>query len=114
MIPTPGDWRRAHSHHLVMDSAQPTVLNDTAAGRFELTVDGQTAFLTYTIAGDRIRMIHTEVPPGLQGHGYANQLARAALDFARREKLRVVPLCPFVRSYIQRHPEDASLVTPGA
>jgi predicted GNAT family acetyltransferase len=67
----------------------------------------------YSERGGVIDMRHTEVPAALEGRGVANELARAALDYAREKKLRVIPTCPFVRSYIRRHPQYADL-TKGA
>jgi predicted GNAT family acetyltransferase len=53
---------------------------------------------------------HTEVEAGYEGKGVGSQLARAALDDARTRGLGVVPLCPFIRGWIDRHPDYADLV----
>ena len=87
------------------------VQDDRAAGRFELHVDGQVAFLTYRRSGGNISLDHTEVPESLRGRGIADRLARAALESARSEGLAVVPVCPFVKAYIRRHPEYRSMVS---
>jgi predicted GNAT family acetyltransferase len=79
--------------------------------RFELVVDGLTAFAAYQRDGNVIVFTHTEVPPELQGRGVGSALARGALDAARAEGAEVVPLCPFIASYIRRHPEYLDLVT---
>ncbi len=55
---------------------------------------------------------HTEVPEALEGHGIAAKLAHTALEHARAQRLTVVPLCPFVASYIRRHAEYQGLVHP--
>jgi len=55
-------------------------------------------------------LVHTEVPESAEGKGVGSALARAALDHARREDLSVVPRCPFMASYIRRHPEYGDLV----
>ena len=68
----------------------------------------------YDRDGDRIVFTHTLVPASLEGRGIASVLARTALDDARSRHLRVVPLCPFVRDYIERHPEYQELVTAHA
>ena|SRR5438552_12818345 len=91
-----------------------TVVNNEAAQRFEVHVDGLLSQLTYQRRGDRIVFLHTEVPAALEGRGIASDLARTALDDARARQLRVVPLCPFVRGYIERHPEYQALVTSHA
>ncbi len=92
---------------------EPAVTNNAAARRFELHVSGHTAFLDYVVSEGLIHLVHTEVPPALEGRGFGGQLARAGLEFARRENLKVVPDCAFVRGYIARHPEYAPLVDGG-
>jgi predicted GNAT family acetyltransferase len=86
------------------------VSHNPAAGLFEIRTEAGTAQLSYAHAGEDLELIHTEVPPALEGKGYGSALARAALDYARRERIRVIPSCPFVADYIARHPEDAALV----
>jgi len=95
-----------------MPDPAPAVVNNTAASRFELGTEGHTAFLEYAVAGKRIRLIHTEVPAALRGRRYAEVLARAGLDYARANDLRVVPFCPFVRAFLQRHKEYESTLDP--
>ena len=75
--------------------------------RFETVVDDQVAFLTYRERGDRIVLVHTEVPQALEGRGIGGEIVRAALQWAREHDLVVVPQCPFVQSYLERHPEEA-------
>lgn len=90
----------------------PEVANNPAAGRFEILTDQGAAILTYRRRGDDLDLMHTEVPRALEGRGYAAALATAALDHARREGIRIIPSCPYVKSYLQRHPEYADLVAP--
>jgi predicted GNAT family acetyltransferase len=66
--------------------------------------------LSYHLTGDVLRLIHTEVPPEHGGHGYAATLTRGALDDARSRDLTIRPDCPYVASYIEKHPEYADLV----
>jgi len=86
------------------------VVNDVAERRFEVSDGREIASLQYALRSGRLYLIHTEVPKALEGRGYGSALARTALEYARREKLQVVPSCPFVRAYLRRHPEYASLV----
>jgi len=88
------------------------VIHNEAAQRFELLVDGARALLTYRRFPDRILLVHTEVPQPFESHGIAARLSRFALDFARANRLRVVPLCAYVSSFIQKHPEYQDLVAP--
>ena len=94
------------------DISAESVRNNKEAGRFEIEVDGQLGVSNYTMRGDTIYFTHTEVPEALEGRGIGNILARVALDYARANRLRVVPRCKFIASFIKRHPEYQDLVTP--
>ncbi len=87
------------------------VVNNEAEGRFQAEVEGGLAFLQYVNSESRIVFTHTEVPPELEGKGLGSKLVKAALEHARSEKIKVVPQCPFVASYIREHPEYESLVS---
>ena len=79
--------------------------------RYELRSGDQlVGFIDYRLHGDVIRLIHTEVPEAFGGQGHAATLARSALDDARSRGLTVRPDCPYVASYIKKHPEYADLV----
>lgn len=86
------------------------VVDNPAAHRLEIHDGGHIAFLTYRMKGDAIEYLHSETPPELQGHGYATTLAKFALDREKASGRKVIPTCPFVRAYIKRHPEYASVV----
>lgn len=81
------------------------IRNNTAKDRYELDVDGHVAAAYYTLTGNVITFIHTEVPKELEGRGIGSKLVRGALEQVRARGLKVVPRCPFVKSYIERHPE---------
>ena len=81
------------------------VRHNLAGGQFEIVVEDQTAVLQYRRSGESIQLLHTEVPEPLRGRGLANQLVRAALDYAHFNQLKVVPVCPFVKVYLEKHPE---------
>jgi predicted GNAT family acetyltransferase len=78
--------------------------------RFELEEDGATAFAAYRLEGPDIIFYHTMVPEALSGRGIGSRLVRGALDAVRKKGLKVVPLCPFVRAYIEKHPEVQDLL----
>jgi uncharacterized protein len=80
------------------------VIDNTAEQRFELPVDGHTAFLKYQRANGALTLIHTEVPEELRGRHLGEQLVRAALAAGQTEGLRIVAVCPFVRAYLRKHP----------
>ena len=89
------------------------VTHNEQARQFEATVRGLHAFLTYRQTPDRMILLHTEVPAPLEGQGLAARLTRAALDFARAHRLRVVPLCPYVADFLRRHSEYHDLLSAG-
>ena len=85
--------------------------NDAEQNRYVLEDDGRdVAFTEYTERHDRLLFPHTEVDPGYSGQGLGGQLIKQALDDVRARGLLMVPLCPFVRGYIERHAEYADLV----
>ncbi|HEY2576668.1 MAG TPA: GNAT family N-acetyltransferase [Streptosporangiaceae bacterium] len=87
------------------------VTDNQAASRFELTVDGQLAELRYRRNGKRLVLVHTEVPPELEGRGLGGALVAAAIERAAREGLTVVPLCPFARDWLARHADATATLT---
>jgi predicted GNAT family acetyltransferase len=86
------------------------IINNKADHRYELAVDGHLAATYYEIADGVITFIHTEVPPELGGKGIGSKLIKGALDQVRADGLKVIAQCPFVRSYIDKHPEYANLL----
>ena len=68
---------------------------------------------TLLLVGEKIIIEHTEVPVELEGKGIAGRIVRTALDYARAQKLKVMPLCPFTAGFIHRHPEYQDLVLEG-
>jgi predicted GNAT family acetyltransferase len=87
------------------------VADNPEAARFEVRVDGTLAgFSEYVLKGGTIILSHTEIKPEFEGRGLGSRLARKALDESRDAGLRVIPRCPFIAAYIERHPEYAELV----
>jgi len=87
--------------------------NNEARHRFEAYVDGELAgYAVYRLhGGDVIEFVHTEVDDVFEGLGVGSTLARDALDDVRRDGTRrVVATCPFIRDWIERHPEYRSLL----
>ena len=97
-----------------IDTGKLNVRHNEALRRFEVEYEGRLSELTYERRDGAIRYLHTGVPRELEGHGIAGRLAEAALEYARAEGLRVVPLCPYVRRYVQDHPEFADLTRPAS
>lgn len=81
--------------------------------RFEIRLDGEKAgLIDYRLADGAIELVHTEIDPEHQGEGLASVLVQGALEHIRAgEGLRLVPLCPYVKKWLQRHPEYEDLTT---
>jgi len=90
----------------------PVVEHNPTLHRYEATIDGHLAIAEYELAGDRVILTHTFVPPELRGRGVAEALVRTALDTARAGGRRVVPQCSYVARFIARHSEYQSLLAP--
>jgi uncharacterized protein len=88
------------------------VSNNPAQHRFELEVDGHVAAAHYELSDGVITFEHTEVPSELGGKGIGSRLVKGALDQVRADGLMVVAQCPFVRSWIEKHPDYAGLLKP--
>ena len=86
------------------------VRNNTELNRFELDVDGHTAFVYYRMEPGIITLVHTEVPPELGGRGVGSTLVRGVLEAVRALGLKVVPRCPFVSAFMGKHPEFNDLL----
>ena len=86
------------------------VRDNAKLGRFELDADGHIAFSEYKRADGVLTIRHTEVPKQLEGRGIGSALIRGVLDAARADGLKVKPLCPFAKAYIERHPDYADLL----
>jgi predicted GNAT family acetyltransferase len=79
--------------------------------RYELWIDDvRVGLTTYTLTPGEITYLHTEIDPQYRGRGWAEWLAAAVLDDARRRHLVVHPQCPFIHAYVGRHPEYEDLV----
>ena len=96
---------------------ETVVAHDAAQHRFRIALEGQEAFLSYRFtppqAGQAgtMDLYHTFVPEAFRGRGFAEQLCRAAFDYAKVQGLTVIPSCPYISgAYLKRHPEYAPLV----
>ena len=86
------------------------VRDNPARHRFELEADGHLAIAVDSLAPGVVPFIHTEVPDALAGRGIGSRLAKGALAQVRDRGLKVVPRCPFIRGYIEKHPEWQDLL----
>ena len=84
------------------------VTHNEEKGQFEIGTGHEKSFLQYQRTPHSIRLMHTEVPEPLRGRGLGTQLIRAALAFANFNQLKVIPVCPAVKRYLEKHPEEAA------
>jgi predicted GNAT family acetyltransferase len=88
------------------DSAEIVVQDNPGERRYELLVEGDVVGeIVYAQKGDVVTLLHTEVSPAVEGQGFGARLVAGALDDIRARGLQVVPICPFVRAYMRRHPD---------
>jgi predicted GNAT family acetyltransferase len=91
--------------------SDPVIVTDnTDRSRLEIHADGEMAELVYRTRPSRLVLIHTEVPDSLGGRGLGGQLVLGAIGKATQQGLTIVPLCPFARSWLERHPDEAARV----
>lgn len=90
---------------------EPTrrVRDNTAMNRYELAVDGATAFASYRRTATTDTIFHTETPPALRGRGIGGELVKGALELIRADGRKVIAGCSFVADYLDKHPENADL-----
>ena len=91
--------------------ADVVVADHPEHGAFEITVDGQLAgYAAYHPVGGNLDFTHTEIDDAFEGQGLGSELIKAALDTTRERGKGVLPHCPFVKSYLERHPDYQDLV----
>lgn len=82
-----------------------SVVNNQEKQRYELEIDGHTAFADYRRENDILTLTHVEAPPALRGTGAAGRLMEGIMQSVRQEKLKVIPLCSYAAAWLQRHPQ---------
>ncbi len=94
------------------DDASPEVRDNPERSRFEIRVgDDLAGMLLYQDGRDDVlQLVHTEIHPRFEGHGLASTLIRSVLDTERERGQQILPVCPFVKAYLQKHPDYVDLV----
>jgi predicted GNAT family acetyltransferase len=89
-----------------------TEITDNAGkNRYEIRLDGDLAgFVEYETGENTVVLVHTEVDSAFEGKGVGSSLARGALDDIRGKGRSVVPVCPFIKKWIEKHPDYQDLV----
>lgn len=85
------------------------VIHDKNNRRFVINIEGEESFVEYSLYDKVIDLYHTYTPPKLRGKGLAEKVVRAALEFAKEKKLKVIPSCSYVALFLRRYPEYSEL-----
>jgi predicted GNAT family acetyltransferase len=95
----------------INNAGSPQEVHDNPElSRYEIRVGDEIGFLEYSRQPWGMTLVHTEVPKELEGHGLAGKLVKHAMDDARLKDDRVIPLCPYVRTWLERHPDYSDLM----
>lgn len=87
-------------------------VNDTLK-QFELHAEGEVAYLEYFFEGNKIFLTHTESPQPIRGKGYAKELVKRSLEYAKRHNYIVVPACSYVADYVNNNPGWSDILSEG-
>ena len=92
--------------------SEPTIVNNADRSRYEILVDGIVAgFTEYEPAGDGVLdFVHTEIDDAYEGQGLGGRLARGAMDDVRAGGSKVIATCPFIKGWIEKHPDYQDLL----
>ena len=97
-----------------MDYQGQILQDNTELHRFELHVDGHTAFIEYKLVRGLLFFLHTEVPLVIRKKGVASATVQKAFQYAEDNNYKIVPICAFVQDFLKKHKEYTGLVAPGA
>ncbi len=89
-----------------------TILDNQQNQQFEIFIDDDRAWLEYRIKDNALYLMHTEVPENMAGKGVASALAAHAFNYARAHHMKIKAYCPFVVTWLKKHPEQIDIVIP--
>lgn len=91
------------------NTTESRVIDNGGANRYELWVgDDRVGFAAYRREPGRVVLTHTVIDPAKEGHGYGSTLARGVIDDAVSRGETIVPRCPFIRAWLEKHPDAAT------
>jgi len=94
-----------------IDIEKLDVIHNAAQKRFEIWIEGQLSKLDYIEDDNTSVMTHVGVYPEHRAQGVAGKLTQVALEYAKEKSLRVIPMCPYVATYIRRNPQYIELTS---
>jgi predicted GNAT family acetyltransferase len=109
--PATWTWEVAASASPDASSAEVVVRDNPDRGRYEAHAGSALAgFAEYHVQPGVVTVLHTEVDPAFEGQGVGSELVRRMVEDIRDRDSKVLPICPFARAFLQRHPEYANVV----
>ena len=96
-----------------MSKVQLDIRKNESKKQYEAEFEGHTVFISYIEARGKTFLTHTEVPTALEGRGVGSSLVAGVLQILEEEGTKLFPLCPFVASWLRRHPEKQSILAEG-
>lgn len=101
-------------YNTTMERENYELIDNSPENRYEFRIGEEIAKIEYIkTKNNEIYLTHTEVPVSLEGRGIGSQLIEKTLQNIELQELRLVPLCPFVAGYIQKHPDWRRIVMRG-
>lgn len=89
------------------------VIRNEEAGEYQAEYEGRKIFIEFKAAQGKVFLTHTEVPRGLEGRGLGSAIIKRTLELIEESGDSLFPLCPFVASYLRKHPEWKRILAPG-
>jgi predicted GNAT family acetyltransferase len=86
------------------------VVENAEQNRFELSLDGGTALVAYRRDGERLVLVHTEVPAEFGGQGVGSKLAKGVFELLRASGRKAVVRCEFLQGWLTKHPDYNDVV----
>ena len=99
-----------HLSSFAMTNTTLQITDNTQKQRFEIPMGNELAFISYRWQDGKLALMHTEIPPEAEGKGLARELAKFAFEAAKQHQRKVLVYCPYLSSYLKRHPEYNELV----
>ena len=94
-----------------IDLEKLEISHNPGENRFETWIEGQLSKLDYMLNAETIIMTHVGVYPAHREQGVAGRLTQVALEYAKEKSLRVIPMCPYIATYIRRNPQYVELTS---
>lgn len=85
------------------------IINDKQGSRFVMSVEGNEVYVLYAEDKETIDLYSTYTPSKLRGQGLAAKVVLAAFEYAKKQNLKVIPGCWYVRKFLEKHPEYESI-----